>query len=86
MPANITSNAIANGNVATDDMSSGELLAFDFRAHNSTPSATNDVTNVTDMFLSTRIKLAFHSIIEAVQVRRFFFHTCNFSISRLFLF
>lgn len=69
--ANIAINATSNGNAATDEMSSGELLAFDFRAHNSLPNAT---TNVTEIFLSTRIKLAFHAIIEAVQVRFFGCH------------
>lgn len=62
--------AAANALAAADDLSSGELLAFDFRAatSNSTqPMAVDGAASV--LPLPQRIKQAYHAIIEAVQVR-----------------
>jgi hypothetical protein len=63
--------AAANAIAAADDLSSGELLAFDFRAANNNsstqPMAVDGQASV--LPLPQRIKKAYHAIIEAVQVR-----------------
>lgn len=59
----------ANALAAADDLSSDELLAFDYRAAPSSSTQPMAIDGTTSISLPQRIKQAYHAIIEAVQVR-----------------